>query len=393
MPAEPRPQRSKSEGRPRNHDAEDPAYRLPTPALAAPPPLDVMEAVRQLKESATAQDARIKGMEVAALAQDARIKGLEVAATASGLTTAANDAPDGMEGFDGEAGSVPLLPQPADLLLQARPGAADPGHDPDLRRFLFADSAYSWLFLDEVDLGEFGSHKLLRRDRCCGLVIILQLVTYVVLGMLIYNNIEAGIQDLESPTLEIKADYCYNASLYEGFSFREAMSMEQVYDNLAAANITAEKLPELLSCSNHFQSIGNAGKYDRLNTMGTIMASYMLACFLWPDFVGAVALFTCPGRRSKAVAVIIWFEAAAAMSVGGMAVLARYSVGPLETFLLIVGIVFVHDLDEKFATAGNTVLMLYHVYGRQSVDLWGGLVSCLFFGACFCAFVLSRIHP
>ena len=39
----------------------------------APPPLDIMEAVRQLKESATAKDARMAGMEVAATAQEAKI--------------------------------------------------------------------------------------------------------------------------------------------------------------------------------------------------------------------------------------------------------------------------------------------------------------------------------
>ncbi len=289
-------------------------------------------------------------------------------------TAAADGAPDGMEGFDGATaeGGDERGGDGAD------PGATDPG--PDLRRFLFSDSACLWLFMDEVDGGEFGTQKILPRDRYFAVyVIVLQLGSYVVLGMLMYNNIETGIQDLGRPTLEISADHCYDASLHDRKSFWDAMCMDEVHGNLATANVTAEDFPGLLSCSNHFESIGEAGKNDGVTIAGIIMASYMLTCFIWPDVLGAGALFTCPGRWSKAAAVIILFEATAAFSVGMMAILVRYAGGPLETFLLIVGIVFIHDLDEKAAAAGRTMCMLYQVYGQRLVDSWIGRIFWFFF--------------
>ncbi len=85
-------------------------------------------------------------------------------------------------------------------------------------------------------------------------------MAYVVLGMLIYNNIEAEIKDLGSLTLKINAYSCYDASLHNGFLFWEAMSMEEVHDSLATANITTEDLPGLLQCSNHFKSISSTKK-------------------------------------------------------------------------------------------------------------------------------------
>ncbi len=121
----------------------------------------------------------------------------------------------------------------------------------------------------------------------------------------------------------------------------------------------------------------------------------MLLFFIGPDIYGAFALFTCLGHRYKAAAVIISFEGDIALSIGTVEILVRKTGGPLETFLLIVGIVFVHNLDKKVATGGSNMLMIYQVYGLWLVEIWTHLFFYSFVGSCACTFILwkSLLNP
>eukprot|EP00578_Thalassiosira_sp_NH16_P029786 CAMPEP_0181079310 /NCGR_PEP_ID=MMETSP1071-20121207/1962_1 /TAXON_ID=35127 /ORGANISM="Thalassiosira sp., Strain NH16" /LENGTH=433 /DNA_ID=CAMNT_0023160705 /DNA_START=46 /DNA_END=1344 /DNA_ORIENTATION=+ len=240
----------------------------------------------------------------------------------------------------------------------------------DVRRLLFADSIYSRLFMDEIDLGEFGSYTLLKRDRISAVwIMAFQLVTYIYLALLMFNKIKASLQNLENPSLEIiSSDYCYNASRYDG-DFYDAMMKVDLYDNLATANVTAESLPGLLQCSNQLESIAHTTEEALLNKIGGWMAILLLLQLIAPDVVGAFVLLTCPGRRCKAVAVIILVEAVAAICVATLSLSLFEEDGALDRFMWIVGIAFVHDLDEKFAIMQNTMLALYQVKGRRPFEL------------------------
>ena len=164
-----------------------------------------------------------------------------------------------------------------------------------------------------------------------------------------------------------------------------------LYENFATTNVTAEDLPGLFSCSNHIQSIGDS-KTNEWTIAGELIAGTLLLGFIIPDVVGAFTLFTCPGRRSKAVAVIILFEAVAALSVGALALNVQFVDGPLDSFLLVVGVVFIHDLDKKVVTAQNTMLALYQVKGRRPFELRSHLFCFIFLWTCFIgATVLWRI--
>ena len=80
---------------------------------------------------------------------------------------------------------------------------------------------------------------------------------------------------------------------------------------------------------------------------------------------------------------MILCEAVAALSVGVLAFSVIDIDGPLDSFLLVVGLFFIHDLDGKVTTAQNTLLALYQVKGRRPFELCSHLFYFIFLWTCF----------
>ena len=77
------------------------------------------------------------------------------------------------------------------------------------------------------------------------------------------------------------------------------------------------------------------------------LALIVLSFFVLPDISEAVKLFKCNGLLPKISCIIIIIEAIIAMITGGtVAALGNVQSG-LESFLGCVGVVFIHDIDEK----------------------------------------------
>lgn len=188
----------------------------------------------------------------------------------------------------------------------------------DVRHLLFPDSTHQFLFIDELDLGECGVYKVLPYDRFGSVVIIvLQLVSYCMLGFLIFNETEGRGGD----ALEIGQEYVYDES-----------------ENAAE-----------ISLSQFFSGIEFV--------VGSF-AIIVLCFILESDLIGVFLLLTCPGWKAKLAGIIIALEAAVALVIGFIALTQINEIGNLDAFLLCVGIIFIHNIDDD---AGPGIILLNSV--------------------------------
>merc|ERR1712238_624149 len=99
-----------------------------------------------------------------------------------------------------------------------------------------------------------------------------------------------------------------------------------------------------------------------------VSAGMLLVHNLVPDVVAAFLLWTCPGWKEKATAVIILIEAFAAILVGFLAFFLLDYVGPLDSFLLCVGVIFIHEVDEVVDSGTRMLLTAYQLRGRWPLE-------------------------
>ena len=76
----------------------------------------------------------------------------------------------------------------------------------------------------------------------------------------------------------------------------------------------------------------------------------LLLCFLTQDLFEGIVLVQCRGCMAKVTALLIFLEAIFAIATAFMGTFLGFTngrLGVLDSFLLIVGIIFVHDVDEQ----------------------------------------------
>ena len=113
-----------------------------------------------------------------------------------------------------------------------------------------------------------------------------------------------------------------------------------------------------------------------------IPAYLLLFCFLSQDLFEGVVLFRCKGCMTKLTALLIFLEAAFAVVTAFMGTISGFPserLGLLDTFLLIVGVIFVHEVDEQIGYWKNVQRRMGSKYPYSEGIVWTVL---LLLGAC-----------
>jgi len=117
-----------------------------------------------------------------------------------------------------------------------------------------------------------------------------------------------------------------------------------------------------------------------------VLAFFMLNAFLLPDLFEGFVLFKCRGWAGKMTSMLVYFELCLAFFAGNTAWLIGYyqgAFGFLETILFVVGIVFVHDLDEKFEHWRGILRQVQQRHRCLEFQFWTlFLVTFFIFGYC-----------
>lgn len=264
-----------------------------------------------------------------------------------------------VDGADGENGN-------GDGTEEQETPPADAGNRSDMRHLLFLDSTHRFLFMEEIDLGDYGVHKMHPLETLFIFINVnlVQMAGYVFLWFLIAY--EAHISRAGGAPLEIPREYCGQGD--NDWDEAGGLSAERgIYDGLEDADVALEDLPRLLRCSDPSATRRFSESTDfavSIHVAAKFLATLLVSYFLLPDLVGASLLVTCPGWRAKLAAGIILLEACLAMIVGISSLSLVDDIGYLDTFFLFVGIIFIHEIDEKWALGGRMLLPIFQLRGR-----------------------------
>ena len=114
------------------------------------------------------------------------------------------------------------------------------------------------------------------------------------------------------------------------------------------------------------------GSDDWTSIIVLFLTVVMLWAFLMPDLFQGFVLFKCRGWAGKMVSMLVYLELFFANFAGWTAFQAydEGGFGFLDTILFIVGIVFVHDLDEKFEHWRGILRQLKQTYRCLEFQFW-----------------------
>jgi len=215
--------------------------------------------------------------------------------------------------------------------------------DEDVKQMLFAGSTHRLLFLDTIPdpSGRGLDYKVGCWDRFLAIgIIVFQCLAYMILVLSVMGEIPENEYSSDWRTLEIQTKYCYDPN-HAYYNYYNTLS--------EAVDLNSNNLLASLKCEHAFERDPIFG-YNLVGVVVFVLALFMLWAFLMPDLFEGFVLFKCRGWTGKMISMLVYLElflAAFAGFSGGLGY-AEGGIGFLDTVLFIVGIVFVHDLDEKF---------------------------------------------
>ncbi len=265
--------------------------------------------------------------------------------------------------------------------------------DEDVKQMLFAGSTHRLLFLDTIldPSGRGLDYKVSCWDRFLAIgVIVFQCLAYVILALAVMGqSLENGASSDWRP-LEIQTKYCqdpnypYNDPNFLGY-----------YNTLSeAVDLNSSNLLASLKCEEPLEADPVFGDSDGWAVYLIIpLAVCMLWAFLLPDLFEGFVLFKCRGWAGKIISMLVYLELFLAICAGWTGLLGYYTgaFGFLDTILFIVGIVFVHDLDEKFEHWRGILRQVKQRYRCLECQFWTlSLVTyfILFYGSLYSSFSL-----
>lgn len=233
---------------------------------------------------------------------------------------------------------------------------------------LFVGSTHRYLFMDAITNDDGTSYEVTCNGRLLAVAVLLfQLVTYATIALMGFNEGKTIRKSWDHPTVEIAAKYCYDTEKYGvGVNaIHEAFIKYDGYNNLMEGSVTADTIVEMLECSSPIDRFDPKRYEERyLFYLRSGVATILLLSFLIGDIFESFTLWRCKGWRAKTVSAVILFEAAVALSVAFMGVDLVEELGMLSSFLLFVGLIFVHDVDEQFGRLQDLIQRLKHNYCR-----------------------------
>ncbi len=219
--------------------------------------------------------------------------------------------------------------------------------DDDVKQSLFEGSTHRFLFLDTIkgtDGG--GEYKVGRWNKFVALAVIaLQLYSYTQILFLISDFVDCNKDSAPSRQ---------NASDRLPISIAPSMSPESEDEN------------GMFVCE--FESLIDFAKKSFY-----IPGFLLLLCFLSQDLFEGVVLFQCRGCMTRVTALLIFLEAVFAIVTAFMGTFLGFTngqLGVLDSFLLIVGIIFVHDVDEQIGYWKNVQRRLGEKFPYSEAIVW-----------------------
>lgn len=218
--------------------------------------------------------------------------------------------------------------------------------DDDVKQLLFEGSTHQFLFLDRIQNPDDGTDYTVGRwNKFIGLVvIILQLYSYVQVLVLISDYVECNPgKDLDSDLSDMVMDPVSAPVAGPGSNAKNPTNLPTMAPTmLPTRSSTFQQLGSMVCEVQDPLAFAKKSYY--------IPAFLLLLCFLSQDLFGAVVLFRCRGCMAKVTSILIFLEAAFAIIVAFVGTVLGFPnerLGVLDTFLLIVGVIFVHEVDEQ----------------------------------------------
>ncbi len=227
----------------------------------------------------------------------------------------------------------------------------------EAKQILFKGSTHRFLYLNTIKEDE-KEYRVGYWDKFIAVgVLAIQFYSYVILLWMVNTS------DIGSIPLEINQWFC---------SDNERLIDSRDVDEL----LTHESLLQNLECGS---TLSNDGEAYYAFLPGIIL----LLCFLSQDIFESLVLFQCRGCKAKITAVVIFLEAIFAIYVAieGTYQAASGAFDKLDTFFLIVGAIFVHDVDEQIGYWKAVERRLGRTFKCQEIQLW--FLVLLIFGICY----------
>jgi len=175
----------------------------------------------------------------------------------------------------------------------------------------FQKSTHSFLFEDRIKLNNGKIRRVGFWDKVLALlIIILQIFLYIYLGILFYKDVEE-----DQVPVTVTHERCQNSTV-------------------------EVDIEPFLSCEAN----------ESEDTIRFVLVIAVFICFLIPDIVESCTLFS-GNIRMKIVAMLVLFEVFIAITAGVFGTMSGLKVGPINALFSCIGIIFIHDVDEKFRQA------------------------------------------
>lgn len=227
-------------------------------------------------------------------------------------------------------------------------GEDDSREEIDMKRHLFTTSTHRFLFMDTIECSDGTTYKVgLNHKIIAALVILFQAFAYFFFAYLTARDYKLGRQEGECPGIQvIDPGVCYDTE--EHGSYLKAVLHGGAYPNLAQAPNATEFLRRA-----DFKCVDPTDLYYKEEPLiGLILgptACMTLAFFILPDLYEAFLLMMkCRGCRDRFVGILLFSMAVLATVVGTIGFTNAVFTRASDTFLLIVGLLFVHEIDAQF---------------------------------------------
>ena len=248
--------------------------------------------------------------------------------------------------------------------------------DEDVKQMLFVESTHRLLFLDTIrdPSGRGLDYKVGCWDRFLAIgIIAFQCGAYVILALNVMGETLQNGYASDFRPLEIQTKYCHDPNdVYDLWT--------TFYTNLSeAVDLNSSNLLASLKCEEHrepdpiFGDTADGWTADGWKARLVFWIVYiMLWAFLLPDLFEGFVLFKCRGWAGKMVSMLVSLELSLATYAAFTAFIGYGggAFGFLDTILFVVGIVFVHDLDEKFEHWRGILRQLKQSYRCLEFQFW-----------------------
>jgi len=230
----------------------------------------------------------------------------------------------------------------------------DDDDEVDVKRYLFTNSTHRYLFMNTIERPDGTNYKVGWNHKILAfLVVLFQSFAYLVFGYLTARDYQSGKEEWMNPTIQlVDPTLCYDTDEYPDdpiWAHYHASASDNAYSNLGQAINASECLPlEMIKCSDP-TDLFNDQEDVNIGFLVGPTACWTLAFFLLPDlYESFILIVKCKHWRDKLVGTLFLSKAVLATVVGSIGFTNAFFTRASDTFLLIVGLIFVHEVDEQF---------------------------------------------